>query len=202
MSSHSHPKRIAIMIESHFDDTEPGAFTMFFPANGYSTEFISNLRGAQERTFKGNDSDQEIRVTKDLDQVRLEDYSGLILVGGYAMDMLRYEVHVDEGQPNEPKATQFMRRAFAADHLLIGTICHSLWLLTPAPDLLQGRKVTCSHNIMHDIRNTGAVLVYDQKHRSLADTHVDGRLITARHPYVVAAFMNLFLEKLNERTAK
>lgn len=202
MSSHPYPQRIAIMIESHFDDTEPGAFTMFFPANGYSTEFISNLRGNPERVFKGNDTDQEICVTQDLDRVNLEDYSGLILVGGYAMDMLRYEVHVDEGQPNEPKATQFMRRAFAANHLLIGTICHSLWLLTPAPDLLQGRQVTCSHNIMHDVRNTGAVLVYDRKHRSLADTHVDGRLITARHPYVVAAFMNLFLEELNKRAVR
>jgi len=202
MPSHPRSKRIAIMIESHFDDTEPGAFTMFFPANGYDTEFISNLRGARERVFKGNDTDQEICVTKDLDHVNLESYSGLILVGGYAMDMLRYEVHVDEGQPDEPKATRFMRRAFAADHLLIGTICHSLWLLTPAPDLIQGREVTCSHNIMHDVRNAGAVLVYDRKHRSLADTHVDGRLITARHPYVVAEFMNLFLEQLNERAVK
>jgi len=75
-------------------------------------------------------------------------------------------------------------------------------LLTPAPDLIQGREVTCSHNIMHDVRNAGAVLVYDRKHRSLADTHVDGRLITARHPYVVAEFMNLFLEQLNERAVK
>ena len=61
MSSHPYPKRIAIMIESHFDDTEPGAFTMFFPANSYSTEFISNLRGNPERVFKGNDTDQEDR---------------------------------------------------------------------------------------------------------------------------------------------
>lgn len=55
---------------------------------------------------------------------------------------------------------------------------------------------------MHDVRNAGAALVYDRKHRSLADTHVDGRLITARHPYVVAAFMNLFLEELNKRAEK
>jgi protease I len=67
---------------------------MYFPANGYDVEFISNLRGATERAFKSNDTDQVIVVSKDLDTVQFSDYRGLILVGGYAMDMLRYEVQV------------------------------------------------------------------------------------------------------------
>jgi len=52
---------------------------------------------------------------------------------------------------------------------------------------------------MYDVRNAGAILVYDNRRKTLADTHVDDNLITARHPYVVAAFMNVFLDQLEKR---
>lgn len=190
-------KKIAVLIESHFDGTEPAAFLNYFPANGYAVEFISNLRGEKEKAFANNDDPSKtITVSIDIRDVDLSTYSGLILVGGYAMDMLRYEVHVEEGSANEPVATQFIRKAMAEKHLVIGTICHSLWLFTPAPDLLKGRKVTCSHNIMHDVQNAGAVLVYDKHRQTLATTHVDGNLVTGRHPYVVEAFMDAFYDRL------
>lgn len=191
------PKKIAVLIESHFDGTEPGAFLNYFPANGYSVEFVSNLRGAKEKAFANNDDPSKmITVTLDISTVNLSTYSGLILVGGYAMDMLRYEVHVEEGKLNEPVATQFVRKAMAEKHLIIGTICHSLWIFTPAPDLLKDRKVTCSHNIMHDVQNAGGILVYDDKRKTLVSTHVDGNLVTGRHPYVVEEFMDVFYDRL------
>lgn len=188
---------IAFLIESHFDPTEPDACTGFFPINGYQIEFMSNLRGNPSADFRGNDGVQVIHVDKDIRSVDLARYRGLILVGAYAMDMLRYEVHVKEN--SEPDATSFLRKAMATPNLVIGTICHSLWLFTPAPDLLKGRHVTCAHNIMYDVRNAGAILVYDKQRHTLADTHVDGNLVTARHPYVMAAFMNVFLDELEKR---
>ncbi len=188
---------IAVLIEGHFDPTEPGAFAMFFPATGYQVEFVSNLRGNPSADFRGTDTDQVIHVDKDIRSVDLARYCGLLLVGGYAMDMLRYEVHVKE--KSEPEATTFVRKAMATPNLLVGTICHSLWILTPAPELLKGRHVTCAHNIMYDVQNAGAILVHDKRRQTLADTHVDDNLITARHPYVVAAFMNVFLDELEKR---
>lgn len=194
-------KKIYVLIESHYDPTEAPAFEMFFPACGYDVEFISDLRGAGSRVFKDNDGMNCIEVTTDLCDTDLDDAGGLILIGGYAMDMLRYQVHVTaEGRPNEPRATQFLRRAMSKPNLVVGTICHSLWLFTPAPDLLKNRRVTCAHNIMFDVQNTGAQLVYDESKEMLADVHVDGNLVTARHPYVVQAFMNTFLEELNRRS--
>lgn len=192
--------KIAVLIEGHFDATEPGAFAMFFPAMGYQVEFVSNLRNSASADFRGNDTDQVIHVEKDIRSLDIAEYCGLILVGGYAMDMLRYEVSVDE--ESEPEATKFVRRAMATPNFLVGTICHSLWLLTPAPDLLRGRRVTCGHNVMYDVRNAGASLVFDAHRGTLADTHVDGNLVTARHPYVIAAFMNVFLDELNARRGK
>jgi putative intracellular protease/amidase len=195
-------KTIAVMVESHYDPTEPGAFSMYFPANGYQVEFISDLRGGAARTFKDNDGLDSVTVTRDIRSVELAKYAGLVLVGGYAMDMLRYEVFVDERKPNVPPASQFAADALLRPNLVVGTICHALWLLTPVPDVLRGRRVTCSHNIMHDVQNAGAVLVYDEARRMLADTHVDGNLVSARHPYVVQAFMDAFLGEIRKRQIK
>lgn len=191
--------KIVVMIESHYDPTEAPAFEMFFPACGYDVEFISDLGGADSRTYFDNDGQGSVTVTKDLDDVNLLETAGLILIGGYAMDMLRYDVHVEEGQCDTPRATRFLKHAMETKDLLIGTICHSLWLFTPAPELLAGRKVTCSHNILFDVRNAGGELVYDPVHRMLADVHVDGNLVTARHPYVVQSFMNTFVDELKKR---
>ncbi len=82
----------------------------------------------------------------------------------------------------------------------IGTICHSLWLFCAAPETLIGRRVTCAHNIMGDVAAAGGTLVYDGD--QLADTVVDGNLITARHPGVTDAFLDVFLAELErERVA-
>jgi len=195
-------KTIAVMVESHYDPTEPGAFSMYFPANGYSVEFISDLRGGSERTFQDNDGLNSITVTRDIRSVKLADYAGLVLVGGYGMDMLRYQVFVEKGKPNIPPASQFAAGALAASNLVIGTICHALWLLTPLPAVLRGRRVTCGHNIMHDVQNAGAVLIYDEARRMLADTHVDDNLVSARHPYVIQAFMDAYLAEIHKRQGK
>jgi putative intracellular protease/amidase len=192
-------KPIAVVLESHYDPTELPAFSMFFPANGYAVQLISDLHGHPSATFRDNDGGGAVTVTTDLDRVNPADFSAIVLIGGYAMDMLRFEVFVEAGVPDEPKATRFLRKVMATKNLIVGTICHSLWLFTPAPDLLRGRKVTCSHNILFDVRNAGAELVYDAKTRMLADVHVDGNLVTARHPYVVQAFMNTLVAEANRR---
>jgi protease I len=192
-------KTIAVMVESHYDPTEPGAFSMYFPAQGYPVEFISDLRGESQKTFRDNDGLGSITVTRDIRSVKLADYAGLVLVGGYGMDMLRYQVFVDKDKPNVPPASQFAAEALAQSNMVIGTICHSLWLLTPVPTALRGRRVTCGHNVMHDVQNAGAILVYDEARRMLVDTHVDGNLVTSRHPYVIQGFMDIYLDEIRKR---
>lgn len=56
------------------------------------------------------------------------DYVGIILIGAYAMDRLRYQETVLLGQPNQAPAVRFLREALMVSGLKIGTICHSLWL--------------------------------------------------------------------------
>src|SRR5262249_15366851 len=120
-------KTIAVMVESHYDPTEPGAFSMYFPANGYSVEFISDLRGGSERTFQDNDGLNSITVTRDIRSVKLADYAGLVLVGGYGMVMLRYQGFGAEGKPNISPPPPFAPGGPAAPHPVTGRACPAPW---------------------------------------------------------------------------
>ncbi len=194
--------KIGVLIEEHFDETEYRRFNQFFPEHGYQIDYISHIWNQPQLTFKGNDFTQEVTVTKEVQNINITDYQAFILIGGYAMDRLRYQEHPQQGKSNQAPAVEFLRQAVRAmdrGQLKIGTICHSLWLFCAAPELLKGREVTCAHNIMGDVQNAGGKLVFagDQ----LVDTHVAGNLITGRHPGVVEEFMQIFLHELEKTHA-
>ncbi|MEM9904014.1 MAG: DJ-1/PfpI family protein [Cyanobacteria bacterium P01_D01_bin.44] len=192
--------KIGVLIEEHFDETEFRRFNEFFPKNGYELEYISHLWSQDSLTFNGNDLTEEVTVTTELDHVDPADYEGIILIGAYAMDRLRYEEAPQEGEPNQSSAVKFLRKAVEAmdsGDLKIGTICHSLWLFCAAPDLLRQRKITCAHNIICDVRNAGGVVVYDGD--STKEINIDGGLITAKHPNVVDEFMKVFLKAIRQQ---
>lgn len=186
--------KIGVLIEEHFDETEYRRFNQFFPAHGYQVEYISYLWDKEQLTFQGNDHSETVTVTQDCQKVKPGDYKGLILIGGYAMDRLRYQVHPAAGKANRSPGVQFLREAVGTAGLKIGTICHSLWLFCADRTLLQDRKVTCAHNIIADVENAGGVIVYEQE--ETAAIWVDGDLISARHPGVVEEFMQVFLEEI------
>lgn len=195
--------KIGVLIEDHFDDFEFRAFNDFFPANGYEVEHISHLWNHKQLTFKGNELTEEVTVTVEVNDVEPTDYAGIILIGAYAMDRLRYEEHPQEGQPNQSPAVKFLRKAVKvmdSGRLNIGTICHSLWLFCAAPELLKNRKVTCAHNLIYDVQNAGGIVVFNGDETK--KVHIDGNLITGKHPGVVEEFMSVFLEAINKQALK
>ena len=195
--------KIGVIIEEHFDETEYRRFNQFFPEHGYEVEYISNLWNQPQLTFKGNDHEDEVTVTIDFKDVSPSNYQGIILIGGYAMDRLRYQVNPKPGQSNQAPAVEFLRQAVVMmdlDNLKIGTICHSLWLFCADVELLKGRKVTCAHNIICDVENAGGIIVYEGE--ETAATHIHGSLITGKHPGVVEEFMQIFLEELSKSGIK
>ena len=192
--------KIGVLIEEHFDETEYRRFNEFFPENGYEVEYISNLWGQPQLTFKGNDHEEEAVVTVDFKDVSPADFQGIILIGGYAMDRLRYQVNPQPEKPNNAPGVEFLRQAVEMmedSNLKIGTICHSLWLFCADAELLEGRKVTCAHNIICDVENAGGMIIYEGE--ETAATYIDGSLITGRHPGVVEEFMQVFLEEVNQK---
>src|SRR5205823_3230136 len=179
-------RRIVVLVEAHFDETEFRRFNEFFPEYGYAVDYVTHLWNQPSLTFKGNDMTAEVVVGIEVEGLDLAAYAGLILIGGYAMDRLRYQEHVRPGEPNRAPAVELLRRAVSemdAGRLLIGTICHSMWLFCAAPELVRGRRVTCAHNILCDVQAAGADVVFDGD--QTAETVVHGGLVSARHPGVV-----------------
>jgi putative intracellular protease/amidase len=191
--------KIAVMIEEHFDQTEYRRFNEYFPQHGYDVEYVSYLWGNTALTFGSNpDSgvvEDHVTVTTDVTAVKAADYAGLLLIGAYAMDRLRYEEHVRPGQPNRAPAVQFLRDAMQAQ-IPVGTICHSLWLFCADRSLLAGRRVTCAHNILCDVENAGATVVYDGD--VTAELVVDGNLVSGKHPGTIESFLPAFLKAVEE----
>jgi protease I len=113
------------------------------------------------------------------------------------MDRLRYQTTVKKGQPNQAPAVVFLRRAMQTENLKVGTICHGLWLFCADRELLSARRVTCAHNIVCDVENAGAEVIYGGD--GTVDLVVDGDLITGKHPAVVDEFMAAFVDAIEKK---
>jgi putative intracellular protease/amidase len=192
--------RIGVLIEEHFDQTEFRKFNQFFPSRGYQVEYLSHLWGNSELRFGSNPDagvvEDHVVVTAEIEKVSPSDYKGVILIGAYATDRLRYQTKPVKGQPNQAPAVRFLRRALATEGLKVGTICHSLWLFCADRSLLEGRRVTCAHNIVCDVINAGGEVVYDEN--GTAELVIDGDLISAKHPGIVDRFNEAFLAEIEK----
>lgn len=192
--------KIAVLIEEHFDPTEFKRFNEFFPENGYEVDYISHLWGNESLKFGSNPENDQVEyhvvVTTEVNNVKPSDYKGIICIGAYAMDRLRYQVNVQKGKKNTAPAVEFLRQAVNENQVKLGTICHSLWLFCADTDLLKNKKVTCAHNIICDVENAGAEVIYEND--ATVDLVIDGNLITGKHPGVVDQFLVAFLAEIEK----
>lgn len=189
------PTKILVLIEEHYDETEFNVFNEFFPANGIAIEYASFLWSNPSLTFEGNDKSSKVEVDLCVSKINLDDYQGLILIGGYAMDRLRYQETWTS--PSQAPAVALLRKAVQRmdeGELAIGTICHSLWLFCADPTLIQGRRVTCAHNIICDVINAGGDVVIEAGNS--VELHQEGLLITGKHPGCVDIFVDRFKEQV------
>ena len=192
--------KIGVLIEEHFDATEFRRFNEYFPEQGYEVEYLSHLWGNPSLRFGSNPENDvveyHVTVTTELNDVDPSQYAGIILIGAYAMDRLRYQVKVKRGEKNMSPAVVFLRKAMQQE-VKVGTICHSMWLFCADRDLLAGRKVTCAHNIVCDVENAGAEVVYNGD--ETADLVIDGNIISGKHPGVVEQFMVAYIQELESK---
>ena len=196
-------QKIGVLIEEHFDPSEYRRFNEYFPSRGFEVEYLSHLWGNDSLTFTSNPTDgvveESVTVSTEIDNVKASDYAGIVLIGGYAMDRLRYQTDITPGQPNQASAVQFLRNCLATPGLKVGTICHSLWLLCADRKLLEGRRVTCAHNIVCDVENAGGIVQYEGQ--QTLEMVVDKDLISGKHPGVVDQFMETFVNEIESSLA-
>jgi len=184
-------RRIAVLIESDYYEPEIHSYQPRFAEEGAELHFLSRMWGMSSITFQGHEARMPFECREsfeDLSDDDLAGYAAVIVPSGMVADRLRYTEDVEK----TPPATEFLRRAFANPDVLKGIICHGMWLVAPAPELVRGRRVTVHNNLIGDARNMGAVYVNE-------DLVVDGDLVTARtggHCHLLA---RQIIELLGER---
>lgn len=165
-------KKILSFVADLFDDRE-----LFYPAirmkeAGYAVDFAGPA--TVEYTGKAG-----LKQTADLSftDIRVEDYEGLLIPGGYSPDKMR--VH---------EAALEAVRQFNAAGKPIAMICHAGWVGASA-GILRGRRLTSTKAIRDDLVNAGAQWVDEAP-------VVDGNLVTARNPDDLPGYMKAFIKLL------
>jgi protease I len=165
-------RTIGVLIESDYYEPEIFYYQRRFAEEGADVVFLSRLWDQESQTFSGHEFRAPF-VCRDsfegIDDRRLREFAAIIVPSGMVADRLRYT----EDTHQLPPATQFLRRAFIEPDILKGIICHGMWLVAPAPELVRGRRVVVHNNLLGDIRNMRADYVDE-------DVVVDGDLVTGR----------------------
>jgi protease I len=165
-------KKVAVLIESDFYEKEIFYYEHRFPEEGVELHFLSRMWGQPSITFKGHEEHYPFECHESFENMsdqELRSYSAIIVPSGIVSDRLRYA----ESPTQIPPAVEFLKRAFAEKSIVKGIICHGMWLVAPAPELVRGRKVVVHNNLIGDAKAYGAIYT-DQ------DVVVDGDLVTGR----------------------
>ena len=179
MANKLNGKRVAILATDGVEQVELTEPRKALEEAGARPELVSPKKG-KIKAWQHDHWGDELKVDRQLDDVRAEDYDALLLPGGV--------LNPDELRTNET-AVEFVRSFFHAGKP-VAAICHGPWLLVEA-DVIRGRTVTSWPSIRTDLRNAGAEWV-DR------EVVVDQGLVTSRKPDDIPAFNRKMIEEIGE----
>ncbi len=167
-------KKIAVLLENHYQTLEAWYPYLRLREAGHESLFVGT--GKEKYLSKnGYTANEDISI----DDLRAEEFSGVIIPGGYAPDLLR---------TNE-KIINFVREMYSQNKM-VASICHGGWVLASA-EIIENKKITSWQSIQDDIKHAGANFV-DQ------EVVIDEYIITSRNPNDLPAFMSTILNFLKE----
>jgi protease I len=121
--------------------------------------------------------------TMSYDEVNVDDFSGLLIPGGWAPDKIRrYETVLD------------IVKSFHKQNKPIGQICHAGWV-TISANILRGKNVTSTPGIKDDMINAGGIWTN-------VPVIVDDNLVSSRWPKDLPEYMKAYIEVLNKYLGK
>lgn len=181
MSAHERldGKRVAILVEDHFEDRELTEPRDALEAAGARVTIVGPVAG---RDYSGK---QGGRVSAQLaaGEAKAADFDAVVVPGGYAPDRMRLRHAM----------VDLVRDAFAAGKP-VAAICHGPQLLINA-NILRGRTLTCWPSIAVDVKNAGGRYV----DRPVVE---DGHLITSRKPDDLPNFVAALIRQLHESSSQ
>jgi protease I len=172
-------KRVAVLVENGFEQSELVEPKKALEGAGAKVDIVSPQPGKAKGWTHGNWGD-EVKVDKQLDGAKAEEYDALLLPGG-VMNPDRLRIN--------STAVEFVKR-FVEAGKPIAAICHAPWTLIEA-GATRGRKMTSWPSLRTDLRNAGANWVD-------AECVVDNGLVTSRKPDDIPAFNKKMIEEFAE----
>ena len=167
-----------IISADNFEDTE-----LLVPYYRLQEEGIDlDVASMNNGTIRGKHG-YEVAVTKNLDEVRPDEYDILILPGGKAPETIRKE-----------GTAVAIARDFFRNGKPVAAICHGPQTLITA-GLLNGRRATCYRSVAQEMKDAGAR--YED-----AEVVVDGNLVTSRQPADIPAFVRETLRALKKHAGR
>ncbi|MFI5458460.1 MAG: DJ-1/PfpI family protein [Isosphaerales bacterium] len=201
-------KKVAILVENEYVPAEIAAYRSQFGALGAEVHFMSRLWGQPKSTFVSDVDDykgglqasrdylETMEVNVDFEKVNLDDYAAVVMAANYTSVRLRYfepppGQTISADMVRSAPAVRFFARAMRNPRIVKGALCHGLWILTPNPELLAGRKVICHEVVLADVNNAGGLYT-----TSPTNVVVDGDLVTGRSYKEAAALADAIAEQV------
>jgi protease I len=175
LSNGSSSKRVAILLESGFEDSEFQVPYTALQKAGANTVIVGSRMNDE---YEGKQGKVSAKPDATAAEVRSEDFDAIFIPGGAAPDKVR----------RNPHAVTLVIDGMAQG-LPIAAICHGPQVLIDA-DVLRGKQATGFKAIRKDIQNAGATYVNEP-------VVVDSNLITARQPSDLPMFTVTLLSYLN-----
>ncbi|AEB08143.1 type 1 glutamine amidotransferase domain-containing protein [Desulfobacca acetoxidans] len=167
-------KKVAMLAENLYQELEIWYPLLRLQEEG-ATVVVVGSGSAGEHTSKLG---YPVKVDLFADQVKADDFDGVIIPGGYAPDIMR----------RYPSMVKLVRD-MGEQGKLVAAICHGGWMLASA-NIVAGKKLTAFFAIKDDLVHAGAHF-YD------AAVVVDGNLITSRKPEDLPAFCREIIAALS-----
>jgi protease I len=199
--------KIGVLVENKFIPEEISAYRDGFAILGAEVEFLSRIwygdYKPESATFYSDvdpldsqpwESPQSLKVSRDISTVKPGDYAAVIMSANYTSVRLRFS-----DQPATTNLRAFVQsapvvawyaEAMKNPGVIKGALCHGLWILTPHPNLLKGRKVVCNLVVLADILNCGAQVALNPR------VVVDSDLVTAYSKHEVLPFIQAIAQQI------
>ena len=172
--------KIACLLAQGYEDSEFKVPADRLKEAGYEVVVIGLKKGEELKGYKGKVT---VKTDAAINEVKPEEFQGLLIPGGHSPDQLR----IDE------RVVNFVRK-FDELHLPLAAVCHGPQLLLTA-GLVKGRTLTAWPTVRVDLGYAGANLLDKE-------VVVDDNWITSRKPEDLKAFSEKFLEELGEEEGR
>lgn len=174
MTANNRTKKVAILVEKNFEDSE---FQIPYNALKAAGAEVSVLGSRMNEKYTGKQGKASIEPDGTTTEARASDFDAVVIPGGMAPDTMRTNM----------KTVRFVQDAMEQGKL-VAAVCHGPQVLIEA-DLLKGRRATGFRAIRKDMQNAGTDFVDEP-------LVVDGNLITSRRPADVPVFTVAILRYL------